>query len=489
MSSKVSVGGNLLGLWPGFTYFDHQEKGVHWMLEKELEGTEVLGRNMKNFSTVYGGLQCDDMGLGKTIQITGSIINNPLKKTLLVAPLAMIDTWCEVLIKAGLRVYTCETHSKIPWKGLHKVSGGIGGFFAVKPAVYITNYEKLTRASSLFSLEFDRIILDEAHRIRNGDGESAKAIRKIPARVRWAVTGTPLINSYKDVVSLLAFIGVPYSPLWTWEGRYDHMIHDLMIHRSLSEMRHAIPGAPPVPNIHNIFLPFQTDIEEDFYYGIQGTIESKLSRYTGDLINPQERLKLLIRLRQISVHPQCYINAKRREDPEYDRDDWDLPSTKLCGISDIIKKDTKDTDNHKYLIFCQFDDEINLIKTFLEKEECVDELYIYNGSMTQKQRTIVLEECKTSTKSCALLVNLMSGNAGLNLQFCDRVIFLSHWWAQATIDQALARSVRIGQQEVVQVYHLKLKAEEEHSINIDALIEGRAKMKAQMLKDLFVMCE
>ena len=93
MSSKIRP------LWANFTYFAHQLEGINWMLDKEINGTSVPNRDGTMNTTVRGGFQCDDMGLGKTIQFAPPIINNLKPTTLLIAPLAMIDTWSSVLQK------------------------------------------------------------------------------------------------------------------------------------------------------------------------------------------------------------------------------------------------------------------------------------------------------------------------------------------------------------------------------------------------------
>ena len=95
-------------LWDKFSYFSHQEDGIRWMLEKETKGTEVATRDGKGTVVVHGGFQCDDMGLGKTIQVAAVIANNKKKATLLIAPLAMIETWSSVCIRAGMSVFEVD---------------------------------------------------------------------------------------------------------------------------------------------------------------------------------------------------------------------------------------------------------------------------------------------------------------------------------------------------------------------------------------------
>ena len=454
----------LVKLWTDFSYFPHQIDGIKWMLDKEMNGTSVPNRDSTENVLIRGGFQCDDMGLGKTIQIVSVIINNPLPNTLLIAPLAMIETWSTILKRAGCTVYEV---SKAKWKCMNAKASC---------AVYISNYEKLYHNPSIFKREWNRVVLDEAHKIRNGDGQVALYARTIIAPIRWAVTGTPLVNSLKDIVSLLAFIGVPYSRLWRWEPRYVHMLPNLLIHRSLDSLRKVIKGAPPLPEINVCNLTFTTKEEEEFYFGVQG----KGTKYASELLSSKEAFILLLRLRQISVHPQVYINAKRRENPNYKRDDWTNSSTKINKIKEII---TSDIGIHKYIIFCQFNDEMEIMKEHLRP--IVPTILEYSGSMTQKERTDVLATSKERTDTTVLLLQLQAGGVGLNLQEYDRIIFVSPWWTSALMDQAIARAVRMGQTEIVKVYHLGLVAENDNSINIDQFINAKADDKRKLLQKVF----
>jgi SNF2 family DNA or RNA helicase len=475
----------LLPLWKGFSYFAHQEDGIRWMLEKEKTGTEVSTRDGKGSVVVHGGFQCDDMGLGKTIQIVATMANHVKKATLLIAPLAMIETWAEVCQRAGMIVYEVV---KGKWT-MREDNGAVPRhFMKCRPTVYISNYEKLYNNFSLFSKAWDRVVLDEAHKIRNGDGQVAVYARKVNAPIRWVVTGTPLVNSTKDVVSLLGFVGVPVSPLWSWEVRLNDILPKLVLHRSLNSLRAVIKGAPPIPEIHQDILPFTTEDEDDFYHGIQGTTESMMAKYGSEHLSPFETFKLLLRLRQISVHPQVYINAKRREDPTYARKNWTAASTKVERVKNIIKQDTSDK-VHKYIIFCQFIDEMALLRESLLDIVKDANILMYHGGLNQAERTAVLATSKKTTETTVMLLQLHAGGVGLNLQEYDRIIFVSPWWTAALMDQAIARAVRMGQTEVVKVYHLQLAAEKEATINIDRMINTKADEKRKMLENMFLMCE
>jgi SNF2 family DNA or RNA helicase len=473
-------------LWKDFTYFSHQEEGIEWMIDKEKNGTLLPNHDYTKHTQVYGGLQCDEMGLGKTIQIVGTLINHPKPKTIIVAPLAMVDTWISICSRAGLRVYAFE---KQEWTWINQADSFPIYFLKKRPSVYITNYDKIIRNPSSFQMIFDRIVLDEAHKIRNMGGTFATAISQIKAPIRWAVTGTPLVNSYRDVVSLLDFVGMPLPRTKSgkinssWSNFYlEQILPNILLHRSLESLR-GIIDVPPLPQITEEHLPFLTQEEEKFYTGVQ-CVDGD-SMYAMDIMSSIESFKLLLRLRQLSVHPQVYINAKRREDSTYERKDWVGPSTKFERIKQIIREDdTKKV--HKYIIFCQFMEEMNM----LSKELSQYNVLMYNGSLTQKQRTEVLLTSKESTETTVLLLQLQAGGVGLNLQEYDRIIFVSPWWTSALMNQAIARAVRMGQKEVVKVYHLILSQEWDNKkiTNIDDRIQQKADEKQRMLEKIFQMC-
>jgi SNF2 family DNA or RNA helicase len=478
-------------LWHGFSYFPHQIDGIQWMLDREINGTEVIGHTGK-LGRVYGGLQCDEMGLGKTIQIASAMFNNPLASTLVIAPLAMINTWSTLLQRIGFSVYEVRGRTgKMVWERMDDSEFGIPRhFLRFRPSVFITNYEKMNSSPLLFNQIWGRIVLDEGHKIRNGGGLIAKAARKLVGGVRWVVTGTPLVNSFRDVVTLLAFLGVAVSKQLRWEPCFLKFLPLILMHRSLDSLRGIIADAPPVPEIYEVVLPFETEAEEDFYYGVQGATESMTKKYSGDLLDQTRMFLVLLRLRQISVHPQVYINARRRKEPRaYGREDWGGPSTKLVEIRRIIEHDDESR-AHKYIVFCQFMDEMNIIGEYLSSEGIIAEENVmkYSGEMSYTERNEVLEKSKASCEKSVLLIQLQAGGVGLNLQEYDRVIFMSPWWTAALMDQAIARAVRMGQREVVKVYHLRLEAEDTKTINIDKVVSAKAMEKRAMLEKLFKLC-
>lgn len=448
-----------------FKYFNHQQVAIRWMLNLEENGFKLLTRK------IHGGILADDMGLGKTLEVAGLIKNSKLRRTLLLAPVALMDNWIQMSMKAGFTIHTIQ---KGRWERIYSKS-------LIAPHIYITNYEKTIAktAQSLFQTQtWDRLVLDEAHRIRNPKSKLYKAVQSIKTPGgRWAVTGTPVVNKMDDVVALLTFCGISSTKCkWNYDA-HKRIVPHLVLRRTLDELRDVIRGAPAKPIIEKVIVPFHTEEESQFYRGIQGAIKDRL--YDND--KPGMKLALLLRLRQLSVHPQVYIRARRRLTPSYDREDWAFPTSKFHAIAEKIRADTDGP--HKYIFICHFRDEIELLKEFLTSSGLIDTITTYAGGMNDVERAAAIKGVEDAPGTAAILLQLQAGGVGLNLQCCDRVVFLSPWWTFALIDQAIARAVRMGQTKQVAVWFIRLK--EEETLNIDKFMNARVREKSALSQQFF----
>ena len=464
----------LLPLWKDMKYFEHQVDGIHWMLMKETEGTRIDTAKGRKPLRIYGGLQCDDMGLGKTIQILSTMRNNPVPATILLCPLAMVDTW---LVTATKAKFPCFKVGKTGWFHVPTTRKPKDS----RPALYITNYEQLIyRPSLVLGLEhvWDRVVCDEAHKLRNAKGVVSLRVRKIRAPLRWAVTGTPIVNSFRDASSLFAFLGVPVDKTFSWQPHFYELIGELVLHRSMSDIRGKVPGLPPAPLIKTQTLDFASAEEGELYLACQGLVDTL--KYKRDRLTAQETLVLLMRLRQLSVSPRLYTEAMKAKDDEYELS-WSAPSTKMLALSDAINTNP----DSKFIVFCSFIKEMEYLQEHLLasvpgfEEDAVE---LYHGGLSAAERDATIERAKTPTCR-VILIQLQSGGVGLNLQEFDQVVFMSPWWTAALMDQAIARAVRIGQTKVVTVTHMRLAVEE--AMNIDEIMSEKADKKREFLEKFF----
>jgi SNF2 family DNA or RNA helicase len=479
----------------------HQTTAINWMMEREAD------------HVFCGGLLCDEMGLGKTITTIGHMINSPVEHTLILAPLAVIHQWTKAFLslgKASPAIYEIKATKRWRLVGGETKNG----------TVYITNYDKLISNQNLFRTAYDRLICDEAHTIRNYKSKKYMSLHTIHHKATWLLTGTPIVNRTMDLSTLLALINnrLPPNRTLSEEKAADYMrLYALC--RTTEQLRDTIVAAlPHAPTIIHHRLPFRTEEEATFYRGIQGVLAAELQRVMdAEHMDMYMFLELLMRLRQISVHPQIYINAKRRQNKSYCRKNWVGDSTKTEAIVDILRKDSGE---HGYVIFCQFKEEIALLQERLSKEECVENVLVYSGDMTASQRAEVITASETHTdiplggsvdqilqsacpsarmlpldccsviqgflgpRHTVILAQIHCAGTGINLQHMDRVIFTTPWWTAALMDQAAGRVLRLGQTRRVVIHHLALEEEYENSVNIDDYINERVEQKRSLCRSL-----
>ena len=451
-------------LWTGFAYKPHQETGIQWILEREK-------------MVPSGGIVCDEMGLGKTIQLLAILKQEKFSKTLLVAPVAVLSQWEQTAKKAGIVVFKPKVGGfRQEWKTDTKVVDPLAA------KLYLIGYEMARNRPYLVAgMLWKRLICDEAHRVGPKKNSLHGLIEKIQAKTRWFLTATPIVNSKKDIQGLFSLLGADLS-----KKTLQELTAECVMARSMDDLRASIPDAPLKPEIHQISLPFLTEEERDFYKGISGIIVKRwkmLEDEVGTGANAAlMKLKLFMRLRQLSLHPQVYIEARRAGGAQPPRDDWAGPSTKFEAMKDLIAKGGT---GHKWIIFCHFHSEMELLKRELIALPQVGKVHVYNGSLSATGRQAVLEATlESSPLADVLLIQLQSGGVGLNLQHFDRIIFSGPWWTSALMEQAVGRAVRIGQTKAVQVYHLSLI--EEEALNIDKYMRSKADEKGDLCKEILM---
>ncbi|KAI0537412.1 SNF2 family N-terminal domain-containing protein [Xylaria digitata] len=205
----------------------HQIEGVEWMRNREL-GPVKKGKVPK------GGLLADDMGLGKTLQSISLILTNPKpadkhpgveKTTLVVAPLALIRQWEAELkekVEDSHRMKVLVHHGPQRTKRFEDLR---------RYDVVVTTYQILVSEhnscnssvkAGCFGLHWYRVILDEAHTIKNRNAKATKACYELRSVFRWCLSGTPLQNNLDELQSLVKFLRIkPYDDLREWKDHFE----------------------------------------------------------------------------------------------------------------------------------------------------------------------------------------------------------------------------------------------------------------------------
>src|SRR6056300_50991 len=174
----------------GRLFSPYQHEGVMWML------------NMENQeSGPKGGFLCDEMGLGKTVQLVATILGNPKPRTLIVVPKSIITQWVEEINRFAPHL-TINIFDG-PERRIKETDVTLAPY-----TLLTTKGGSVDAKTPLHMVQWDRVILDEAHEIRNKKSKLFKSVCRLQTQIKWIVTGTPVFNSMEDFVSLCTFLGL-----------------------------------------------------------------------------------------------------------------------------------------------------------------------------------------------------------------------------------------------------------------------------------------
>ena len=412
----------------GIDYLPHQVEGIRWMLSRE-EETAPFCR---------GGILADDMGLGKTFQTIGLLKNaGEALKTLIVCPPALLAGWTEELCACGYAVSTLLQSSS--W-----VSSGEG------VPVFLTTYNKVTMyTEKLASQGFQRLVLDEGHVIRNGHATSRfRSCMRVAAGAacRWILSATPVQNSVADWKNLCAFLRV----------RVEHVAlcaERIMLRRTMAELRETMAALPPAPRYIAHDLHISEARETQVFHTLCNQLQKAMdSPHVSSLI----KLELYLRIQQFLVHPQIYVDAMRAKfRGEYRRPTWSGGATKWSAVMGEVRRAVQE--RVPTIVFCNFRDEMD--RVLVEATEMGGIVWAIRGGMGTEAVGETVAEARAAAsegKPVVIVVQIVSGGVGLNLQFCRRVLFLSQHWNPAVVHQAVGRAVRIGQKAVVDIHLFRI---------------------------------
>lgn len=207
----------------GLKFLKHREKvkPSQRTYLKRLHGASENDRAETFFNR--GGILADDMGLGKTVQMISLILSHPSsenKTTLVVCPASLVSQWCSEIQEKAPSLEVLSYHgSKRP------ADPQVVHHFDVVVTSYQTLSSENTKPdSALYSdkYPFRRVVLDEAHTIKNPLTKSRRACCDLRSSRRWCLTGTPIQNKIDELQAILSFLGVnEYEDMNIWKHRID----------------------------------------------------------------------------------------------------------------------------------------------------------------------------------------------------------------------------------------------------------------------------
>lgn len=455
----------------------HQVKGVNWCLSKETYGFKPSSTN----PTVRGGLIADEMGLGKTIQIIGTMLSNPKSNTLIVLPRSLLEQWMKILTETtNLSVYLYHgskrevSIEKLKSYQVIVTTYGLIATHSTKPNNPKDPYNR--PPSTLHAIYWSRIIYDEAHHMRNSNTAAFNGAKLFHSKITWLITGTPIQNSENDLYNLCEILGLKQE-FYSNPDKLNTIINKLILKRTKDEANLKLPKL----TVHEIIVDWQNENEKK----LAQEIHSKLKFSNTEAPNnakmgnnlPKAALPLLSRSRQLCILPALTKKALKKTitptdntnpNPTPNPEELEKFINDATGhtskLNAVIKKIIENKSNgKKKLIFCHYHEEIDLIKSLLEKLEIKADSF--DGRTSQEERETILN----NSTNTALVLQIQTGCEGLNLQQYSEIYFISPHWNPAIEDQAIARAHRIGQKNPTNIYRFKMAPfdEEKTSVTID----------------------
>ena len=354
---------------------------------------------------------------------------------------------------------------------------------------FIVNYEKLLRNfDAMDCREWDMIIADEATKVCNAEAKTSKAIKRLRAKRRIAMTGTPISNRAQEIWNIIDFIAPGslgnyyafmerYCPKVTYKDSATGKEKALFVrqNRNMEELkgkikrymirRQLVDVRPELPEKIVTDIPIEmSDEEKKFYERIKKEILYEINHTDiSKLENPmtiQFTLTKLTRLRQIADGMELLGDNKK--------------SSKLEALKE--KLDEYAEQKTKVIIFTQFSSMADILCRELAKAKPLK----ITGDVTGEDRQRAVEKFNNDPDH-PILVMSDAGAYGLNLQAASVIIHYDQPWSLAKLLQRDGRAHRIGQKNVIQIINLLSRGTVDYYVK--KVLHEKAKLAGDLLGD------
>ena len=436
-------------------------------------------------SAGIGGCLALDMGLGKTPTMLAHLVDTIDRgPALVIAPPAVVGNWASEARQfvPGLRV---KVHH-----GANRAEADEIAAEVESADVLLTTYGTAVRdIDAIEKVQWATVVLDEAQAIKNPASDTAQQLRRIPARVRVALTGTPIENGLGDLWAILDFtnpglVGPRPQFVASLSGDGDsskqsaenalRALNGILVFRR-TKAEPAIAAELP-DRIDELDHCSMTPEQIGLYQAVLDKLVLAADLPDGEEPRKGQILAAITALKQICNHPAAYQD-----------DDKPLAgrSGKLARLEEIV--DIVYAAGERVLIFTHFAEWGMKLATYLTAHtgtpvEC------YHGGLSRTARDKIIEDFQNGEGPGALVLSLKAGGTGLNLTAANHVVLYDRWWNPAVEDQARDRAWRIGQTHTVIAHRLVCPGTVDE--RVEEVVEGKRRIadlvlpKSSSLADL-----
>ncbi len=445
-----------------------------------------------------GACLADDMGLGKTIQVIALLLrlkhgpeserslpatgdrkrSSTARTSLLIAPASLLANWKNELARFAPSLRAGFLHPSESPASEWRDAAAADAFLADKDLA-LTTYGQAARLGWLATREWQLVILDEAQAIKNPGAQQTRAVKRLPARARIALSGTPVENRLGDLWSLYDFLNPGLLGGATEFTRY------------VKRLQAAEP--PNFAPLRQFVRPYllrrlKTDpgLVADLPDKTELTAWCPLSKRQAALYEKSVRelaeklevlddgiqrrglvLAFLMRFKQICNHPSHWLG-----DGAFARDE----SGKFLRLAELAEEIA--SRGEKALVFTQFREMCDPLAARL-RESFGRPGLVLHGATAVKQRQNLVADFQRDDGPPFFVLSLKAGGTGLNLTAASHVIHFDRWWNPAIENQATDRAFRIGQKRNVLVHKFVCRGTIEE--RIDALITEKKALAESVL--------
>eukprot|EP01041_Mallomonas_annulata_P001537 gene1537-2965_t len=476
----------------GGTLMDYQLDGLKWLLSLWENG--------------LSGILADEMGLGKTIQIISLIAHLREARTpgpfLIAGPLATLPNWMNEFKKWLPSCKTVLYHgSKAEREEIRSRDMTVNEQKSLAFPVVITSFEIcIIDRAYLARYDWQYIILDEGHRIKNRNCRLVKELKQIPSTSRLLLTGTPIQNTLDELWSLLNFVNpMIFDDLAVFQSWFG--FHGIGRQTQVDDIISTEQRQQVVSKLHEILRPFLlrrmkcdvltdmppkvevvvycglSSLQQEYYLRLQQkTLRETLMSMGVEDAKDSSQNNLVMQLRKVCNHPFLF-GEPRDESGSYIGDANPKLVINASGKFRVLDRllTRLKSEGHKVLIFSQMTKLLDILQDYMAYREYSHHRLDGDVKVAERQRRI--DNFNNDPSVFCFLLSTRAGGLGINLTAADTVVLFDSDWNPHQDSQAMARCHRVGQRKSVVIYRL-ITAD---SVEIEMLNKQISKKKLERL--------